>query len=80
MLRALLTLLILSWTFGEAARAEQLGTEQLVAFASEANPQLEKGIEDSFSERDLEGGVAWSGHLHDFFCDSFGDQAGAVHR
>ena len=67
MLRALLTLLILSWMFGEAARAEKLGTEQLVAFASEANPQLEKGIEDSFSEKDLEGGVAWSGHLHDFF-------------
>jgi enterochelin esterase family protein len=67
MLRVGLILLTLSWTLVGDAGAEKLGTQQLMALALPPSPQLEKGIEDSFSEKDLDGGVAWSGHLDDFF-------------
>jgi hypothetical protein len=40
---------------------------ELIQLAKEVSPDLRQAIMDTFSQKDLESGTAWSGHLHDFF-------------
>ncbi len=49
------------------AAAEKLGAGALTALAGKGDPQLGKAIESSFAAKDLDEGVAWSGHLSQFF-------------
>lgn len=50
-----------------SAPAHPHSAPELLQLANDASPDLQQAILDTFSEKDLAAGTAWSGHLHDFF-------------
>jgi len=42
-------------------------TAELLQLVKEKSPHLQQAIEETFPQKDLQSGVAWSDHQHDFF-------------